>query len=353
MSKTANEIYEEMAALYTEETGLALHEGGDMALRLRASSVQLESLWDQQAWLQRQCFPQTAEGVYLDYHAQMRALKRLGAAHAKGSVTFRLANPLAAETIIPVGSLCMTAGGISVVTLEVGSIPAGETVVTVAAEVTEAGTKGNLPAGSIVTMAAYPTGVVECTNAGAFTGGVNEESDEQLRRRILDSYKRLPNGANAAWYESRVLDMDGVAAVHVTPRARGIGTVDIILASEGGMPSAELLDEVQSRLDEQREICVDIQVLAPEERKVNITLSVAAEEGYEFEQVRNRVESALRGFFGGDQLGKGVLLAQLAAVVYAVEGVANYAFSQPAADIAGAVAVLPTLGALTITEMGG
>ncbi len=353
MSKTANEIYEEMAALYTQETGLALHKGGDMALRLRAASVQLESLWDQQAWLQRQCFPQTAEGEHLDYHARMRALERLGAARAKGSVTFRLGNALTAETVIPAGSLCLTAGGISVVTLESGSIPAGETAVTVAAEATEAGVKGNLPAGSVVTMSAYPTGAVECTNAEAFTGGSDEESDDQLRRRILDSYKRLPNGANAAWYESRVLDMDGVAAVYVTPRARGIGTVDIIIASEGGIPSVELLETVQSRLDEQREICVDIQVLAPEEREVDITLSIAAEEGYEFEQVRNRVESGLRGFFNGDQLGKGVLLAQLAAVVYGVEGVANYAFSQPVADVAGSVTVLPTLGELIVTEMGG
>ena len=353
MSKTANEIYEEMAAMYTKESGLALHEGGDMALRLRAASVQLESLWDQQAWLQRQCFPQTAAGEHLDYHAEMRALKRLSASRAKGSVTFRLGDALAAETVISAGSLCLTADGISVLTLEDGRIPAGETEVTVAAEVTSAGSKGNLPAGSIVTMAAYPTGVVECTNAEAFAGGADAESDEELRHRILTSYKRLPNGANAAWYESRVLDMDGVAAAYVIPRARGIGTVDITIAAEDGVPSAELLEAVQSRLNEQREICVDIKVMAPEERKVDITLSVAAEKNADIEAVHANVESALRRFFSGDLMGRGVLLAQLAATVYGVDGVENYAFSLPAADIAAAEMVLPTLGELVITEMGG
>lgn len=353
MSKTAKEIYEEMAALYTEKTGLSLVDGGDMALRLLAAGTQLESLWDQAEWLERQCFPQTAEGKYLDYHAGMRALTRLPAVCARGEVTFTLTNALAAEVVIPAGSLCMTAGGFAVKTLEEGGIAAGETAVTVAAEAVEPGAKGNLAAGSIVTMAAYPTGVTGCTNAAAFSGGADEESDGELRARILTSYKRLPNGANAAWYESRVLDMEGVAAVRVLPRARGTGTVDIILSSEGGMPSAELLEEVQSRLDEQREICVDIQVRSPEEKEVDITLSVAAEAGYGFEAVRQGVENALRSFFNGNRLGKSVLLAQLGAIVYGVEGVANYVFSQPSADIAGADVVLPTLGALTVTEMGG
>ena len=56
---------------------------------------------------------------------------------------------------------------------------------------------------------------------------------------------------------------------------------------------------------------------------------------------------------GGHLVMRRVLLAQLAALVYGVEGVENYAFTQPGADIAGVEKVLLTPGELTITEMGG
>lgn len=36
-------------------------------------------------------------------------------------------------------------------------------------------------------------------NPRAFTGGSGAESDDDLRARVLDSFIRLPNGANAAF----------------------------------------------------------------------------------------------------------------------------------------------------------
>jgi uncharacterized phage protein gp47/JayE len=45
-----------------------------------------------------------------------------------------------------------------------------------------------------------------------------------------------------------------------------------------------------------------------------------------------------------------VLLAKLGSVIYSVEGVKNYVFSAPAADVAVTGAQLPVLGALTVTE---
>ena len=49
-----------------------------------------------------------------------------------------------------------------------------------------------------------PIGVVQCTNPAAFSGGCDAESDEALRGRVLASYQRLPNGANAAYYLSLI-----------------------------------------------------------------------------------------------------------------------------------------------------
>lgn len=41
-------------------------------MRLYAVAAQVQALYVQMDWVQRQSFPQTARGVYLDYHAQTR-----------------------------------------------------------------------------------------------------------------------------------------------------------------------------------------------------------------------------------------------------------------------------------------
>ena len=50
-------------------------------------------------------------------------------------------------------------------------------------------------------------------------------------------------------------------------------------------------------------------------------------------------------------MGRPVLLAELGSRLYALEGVENYRFSAPAADLAADNTVLPVLGTLTVTEL--
>ena len=72
MVKTVEEIYQEMLSAYGEKTGVAPAEGCDLSARLYACAAQVFSLYVQAGWVARQAFPQTAEGEYLDRHAQLR-----------------------------------------------------------------------------------------------------------------------------------------------------------------------------------------------------------------------------------------------------------------------------------------
>jgi uncharacterized phage protein gp47/JayE len=200
-------------------------------------------------------------------------------------------------------------------------------------------------------MAVAPAGVALCTNPEAFSGGMDAEDDESLRSRVLATYRRLANGANAAYYEQQAMAFDEVSAAMALPRARGIGTVDVIVAARGGIPEQELLDRIQTTFDEIREIAVDVQVRGPGLLAVNIDLKVRVAPSYDPVNVINDVKTAVANCFGGEQMGKDVLLAKLGAVVFEVPGVENYAFSAPYADVAVAEDVLPVLGALTVEAM--
>lgn len=350
--KTIEEIYGLLREAYAQRTGTELAEDCDLAVRLYAAAAQLQALDIQTWWVLDQCFPQTAQGTYLDGHALMRGITRRAATKAAGTLRFSVASPSAVELTIAAGTACMTEGEVRFQTTADGVLPAGELSVDVPAEAVESGAVGNVPPGSVTILTACPVGITGCTNPAAFSGGSDQEDDESLRQRVLKSYLRLPNGANAAWYEQTAMSHEGVAAAQAVGRARGVGTVDVYIAAEAGLPGAALLEEVQADLQEKREIAVDVDVLSPEAESVNVTVQVAAAENSTFETVKSQVEQAVTNLFTGRLLGKPLLLAQLGSVIYAVEGVENYHLTAPAADIAGGEGVLPLLGTLTVTEMG-
>lgn len=219
------------------------------------------------------------------------------------------------------------------------------------AEALEPGRSGNAAAGTIVILTACPVGITGCTNPAPFTGGSDQEDDASLRSRILESYQRLPNGANAAWYEQTAMGHEGVAAARAVGRARGIGTVDVYIATAAGLPNGTLLAAVQADLQERREIAVDVQVKAPAAVEMDVSAELAVREGADFSAVKAAAEQALASFFSGRRLGGPVLLAELGDLLYHVEGVENYRLLAPAADLAAEDGTLPMLGRVTVTEM--
>ena len=349
--RSVDEIYQEMLSAFAQRAGFVPEAGCDLAVRLYAAAAQIQALGIQAEWVLDQSFPQTAQGVYLDRHAAMRGLSRLPASKAAGTLRFSVDTAPALPMDIPAGTVCMTADEKRFQTTEGVTLEVGALYVDAPAEALEGGSGGNAEAGAVRFLTACPVAVTACTNPAAFSGGSDAEDDEPLRRRILESYRRLPNGANTAWYEQTAMSCAGVAAARAVGRARGIGTVDVYIAGEHGLPSAALLAEVQAHLQEKREIAVDVEVKAPSAAAVNVAVAVGVRENAGFSEVKGRVELAISNLFTGRMLGKPVLLAELGSILYGLEGVENYRSSAPAGDFAADDTVLPVLGTLTVVEM--
>ena len=330
-------IYQEMLAAYAERRGGQIEEDCELAVRLWAAAAQVQALEAQADWVLAQSFPQTAAGEYLDRHAAVRGLKRQAAAKAVGTLTFTAATAQTGALTVPEGTVCMTEGAVRFRTTELGMIPAGETSVTVAAEAVETGAGGNVGAGAVHVLTACPVAGTAVTN-------------EALRVRVLDTFLRLPNGANAAWYELTACRHAGVTSAKAVGRARGIGTVDVYVSTPEGVPGQALLTELQTVFQKSREIAVDVQVKAPEAVEVNMTLTVKPAEGTAFEAAKAAVESELAGFFGGRLLGQSVKLAELYSRIYALDAVENCRITLPAADTEISATELPVLGTVSITE---
>lgn len=199
--KTVDEIFGEMLVCFGERTGMEVDQGCDLAVRLYAAAAQIYAMYLQADWVARQAFPQTAEGDYLDLHAQLRGLERKQASHAAGTLRFFADQAAETPREIPLGTVCMTAGLVRFETTRAAVLPVGQLQVDVPARALLAGSAGNAAAGTVLSMAVAPVGIRRCDNPEPFLGGSDGETDSELRKRVLDTFQRLPNGANAAFYE--------------------------------------------------------------------------------------------------------------------------------------------------------
>lgn len=348
--KEISELYEGMLETFEEKTGFAMEDTADLAVRLYAAAAEIQALYIYADWALTQSFPQSAAGKYLDYHGQLRGITRKSGHKAGGILRFKIDSARAEPLRVPAGTVCTTAGLVRFVTTEDALIRAGALYADAAAEAEIVGTAGNVPAERITNMTRAPVGVTGVTNPAAFVGGSGEEDDESLRERILDSFIRLPNGANAAFYELRALSHPGVEAVRVIPRHQGIGTVGVVVSGAGGVPEQALLQEIQDDLDSVREIAVDVTVMAPELERMDLAVRILPKPGKSFDSAQAAVRTALTAWFDGGLLGKPVYRTQLGRVILDTGVAETYTITAPTKDLPGDARRLPQLGTLTITE---
>ena len=348
--KEVEELYGQMLAVFEQKTGFTMDDTADLAVRLYAAAAQIQTLYAYCDWAMNQSFPQTATGEYLDYHAALRGITRKAGTKAAGTLRFRIDRALESDLVIAEGTVCSTAGLVRFVTTKAGVIGAGELYTDIPAQAEQAGTAGNAGVETITVLTRAPEGVAGVLNPAAFSGGSGAEEDESLRLRVLDSFIRLPNGANAAFYELRALSHAGVEAAVVIPRMNGIGTVGVVIASAEGVPSESLLAQVQADLDAVREIAVDVTVLAPQVQEVSVSVKLKPKKGVSFAAAKAAAEKAIKGCFTGAMLGKSLYRAAIGGAIFSTGMVENYVLQQPEQDITATERTLVRLKSLQVTE---
>ena len=103
--ETYDTILKRMKEKYTELSGNIPAENSDIAVRLSVLAGEIYSSLVNMEWVKRQMFVSSAQGEYLDYHAQERGLERRGASYAFGSVIFSVTEPAVTDINIPAGTV--------------------------------------------------------------------------------------------------------------------------------------------------------------------------------------------------------------------------------------------------------
>jgi uncharacterized phage protein gp47/JayE len=121
---------------------------------------------------------------------------------------------------------------------------------------------------------------ITAVTVGSLGSGTDDETDDELRARILQRIQQPPMGGDATDYVNWTLRVPGVTRAWSYPNEMGIGTVtvrfmmDDLRASYDGFPLPEDVDAVQAYLDSVRPVAVkDFFVVAPIPFPVNVPIA--------------------------------------------------------------------------------
>lgn len=352
---TYQEILETLLTAYESHSGSRPDDAADAGIRMRVLAGQLFALHARISWLEGQVFPDSAVGEQLDQIAAMWGLVRKEASFAQGQLCF--ARPEAEEMpeiLLPADVLCAApgTGGKQFATIADAVLPAGATQACALARALEPGAASNVAAGTITLPVNPPPGITQVNNPSAFDGGADMETDAHLRRRLLDCLGRMPNGANADTYREKALSYPAVLEASVLPRARGAGTVDVVILTAEQTPQEALLAQMQAAFSQEREIGTDVLVRGAVRKEMNLSAKVRVEPGYQPADVSARCEASLREFLEALPLGSQLLAAQIGDRLFHVEGVENYVLLSPSEDVLLSADVKLTPGTIHVEPMG-
>lgn len=235
-------------------------EGSDINLVIAASSAMADELMRQLALRLGALLLSGAKGEDLDRLVADRfspTIVRKQASPAIATVQFyRVSGALPAVTI-PRGTRVQTRTGVVFATTAVGTLAAGSTgPVSVPVQATEAGTDGNVDAGTIVQVIDTLTdGLVQVRNDEPAAGGDVTESDARLRDRARDFFRQARRGTIAAitFGAQTVPGVRQATAIELTD-GDGVpnGRVSLYISDLNGQANSALVTQVRNALLEYR-----------------------------------------------------------------------------------------------------
>lgn len=254
------------------------------------------------------------------------------------------------------------------------TVLAGQTFVDVLVAAVVAGIDGNILSGESFTLGPRPTGFVSATNITAFSGGANEETDDQRKERFIAYITTLQRATVAALeYGARtaVLFSDEGAEIERVRTVRVIepylddpdinpALVEVYVHNGAGETSDDLVAEVARvlhgfvddlgvKVPGWKAAGVKVEVYKATETELDLVGVVTPLPGYSDADVIARATTALSDYIRTIEIGGTFQMAQAVFVVKSLDGVGNIVFSSPTADQTSGAAEKLVAGTIGLT----
>lgn len=278
--------------------------------------------------------------------------------YAIGSVTFSR-TITTSSIIIPLGTQVATAGGVMFETTEAVSMGIGTASVAAAVRAMDAGTDGNVAAGTVNTIVSGISGVDAVINYSPVGGGVNEETDAEYVARFRAYLLGLSR--SGVWgIISGALSNEALRSAAVTehfPPKDGLYNLTLYLDDGFGTVSSTIIDEVQAVIDGDgtaenpgyRAAGINIDYMAPSVVSIDVEGTVYFSYAVGDAEAKSLIDAAVLAFLNGHTIGQDVIRAQLQKTILDFPWVLDLEITVPLGNTAISDGQIARAGTITLT----
>lgn len=367
MIKTYTDVRDDLIQGVVDSTSITnLNPGSVIRTILETIAKAMSDLYGLIHTVTRAGFIQTAEGKWLDLKVRELGLLRKQGQKAAGYITFYRNESKDNNITIPAGTIVKTGKNSEgqeyrFNTIEEVILPAGEMDVFTMVEAEQIGIEYNVGKETITKMTTYIAGLNGAVNKNVNIGvgsrswqvtvGTNTETDEDLRKRAIYRWDELGVGGTADAYRSWALSVPGVKAVLILDDFPfGPGTVGLVIASENGIPTPELLQKVHDTVVSRKPLTASVYVLSPKVKPVNINLLVERFSSYELSDVELRVKQKLLNMNTKLMIGEDLVISRVVADIMQVDGVYSVDIIKPAESTGAAPDEMIQINTISIKQ---
>lgn len=316
-----------------------------LAIMARAYAGAVHLLYFYINWAVLQLFPDTAEAEYMTRWAAIWGVPRTPATFADGDVAFTGVN----GTVVPEGLRLKRSDGGFFLTTESGTISGGQ--VSLAVQAVNAGSAGNTEAAGVLVVVTSIAGLnsTAAVAGGGITGGLDAESDESLRARLLDRIQQPPHGGALFDYVKWAKEVSGVTRAWAESTFEGTVTVRFVLDNETDIiPDSGKVAEVQAYIDSpyRRPATADVTVVAPTAVPLNFTIDLNPDTA----DIRTAVTESLKDLIRRTaEPGGTLLISKIREAVSVAAGENDNVVTVPNANVTHTAGQIATMGTITWT----
>ena len=328
------------------------NEGGAMSSMIEAFSEEMEDLYLKTKIGFAKAFVNIAENIF--------SFPRKVKTKSTGGLVFTRSNSSGALTITGTKTIT-TSQGIKFVTLANIVFASGSyDSNSVSAEAVEAGSAGNVSAGSINTIETQIEDIViAVTNPTKFTGGCDEESDIQYLMRFREYIAGL-QGKNLYGIKTELRKITGIKKASIQEHFPPLGgyNMTVFIDNGSGLASDDLIELAEEIIygtgtaanQGVKAPGVNVKVSAPVVITQNVVVSIVLDGTVEESIVIQDVEDAISNYIDYLSLGDDIIVYKLVDYIMEVEGVQDiHALTQPSANVSISNGQVARTGTLTIT----
>lgn len=224
------------------------------------------------AYVEKQAFPDTAEGDYLLRWAAIWGVLQKPATYAK----FRCAVTGLAGTTIPINTVYRRTDGVEYLTEAAVTLTgANDKIVLIAVA---AGLSGEVAISDQINILSPIAGLDSTAVVDQIIIEPEDiETIESLRSRLIDRIQNPPSGGTPTDYIQWALSVPGITRAWVGPQALGPGTVVVYVVNDDDdpiTPSPAKITEVADYIETVRPVTANVSIVAPTLLELDMTIKI-------------------------------------------------------------------------------